>query len=76
MYDISQNPFCLYSVHRTSVSGERSMANGPLVFNLALFPLCQVLTLSQMTNFRLFQTESLQTTISTLIKMAESFPNG
>ena len=32
MFDISQNPFYLYSVHRTSVSGERSKANGPLVF--------------------------------------------
>ena len=31
MYDISQNPFYLYSVHRTSVSGERFRANGPLV---------------------------------------------
>ena len=29
-----------------------------------------------MTNFRLFQTESLQTTISNLTKMAESYPNG
>ena len=32
MYDINQNPFYLYSVHRTSVSGDRSRANGPLVF--------------------------------------------
>ena len=31
MYGISQNPFYLYFVHRTSVSGERSRANGPLV---------------------------------------------
>ena len=31
MYDISQNPFYLYSVHRTSVLGERFRANGPLV---------------------------------------------
>ena len=33
------------------------------------------LTHYQMTNFRLFQTESLQTTISNLTKMAESYPN-
>ena len=31
MYDIGQNPFYSYSVHRTSVSGERSIANGSLV---------------------------------------------
>ena len=31
MYDISQNPFYLYSVHRTSVFGERSRANDSLV---------------------------------------------
>ena len=31
MYDNSQNPLYLYSVHRTSVSGEHSRANGPLV---------------------------------------------
>ena len=35
-----------------------------------------VLSLSQTTNFRSFETESLQTTFSNLIKMAESFPNG
>ena len=29
-----------------------------------------------MTDFRLFQNESLQTTISSLTKMAESYPNG
>ena len=35
------------------------------------------LTHYQTTNFRLFQTEkSLQTTISDLTKMAESYPNG
>ena len=34
------------------------------------------LTHYQMTNFRLFQTESLQMTISNLTKMAESYPNG
>ena len=34
MYDISQNPFYLYSVHRSSVSGKRSRANGPLVLPL------------------------------------------
>ena len=33
------------------------------------------LTLSQTTNFRLFQTESLPMTISNLLKMAESSPN-
>ena len=32
MYDISQNSFYLYSVHRTLVSGEHSRANGLLVF--------------------------------------------
>ena len=32
MYDISQNPVYLHSVHRTS--GERSKANGRLVFPL------------------------------------------
>ena len=37
MYDISQNPFYLYSVHRTSVSGERSGANGPLVPSKPMF---------------------------------------
>ena len=30
----------------------------------------------QTTNFRLFQTESLQRTISNLMKMAGSYPNG
>ena len=36
-----------------------------------------VLTLSQMTNFRLLpNSKSLQTTISNVIKMAESSPNG
>ena len=34
-----------------------------------------VLTHYQTTNFRLFQTESLQTTISNFTKMAESYPN-
>ena len=34
------------------------------------------LTLSQTTNFRLFQTESLQMTISNLMKMAKSFSKG
>ena len=34
------------------------------------------LTLSQTTNFRLFQTESLQTTISNLMKMEESSSTG
>ena len=35
------------------------------------------LTLSQTINFRLFQTQkTLQTTISSLMKMAESYPNG
>ena len=34
------------------------------------------LTLSQMTDFRLFQIESLQTTILNLMKMAESSQNG
>ena len=33
MYDIGQHPFYLYSVHRTSVSGERSRASGPLVLS-------------------------------------------
>ena len=33
------------------------------------------LTLSQTTNFRLFQTERVQTTILSLIKMAESYGN-
>ena len=35
-----------------------------------------VLTLSQTTNLRLFHTGSLQTTISGLIEIAESSPNG
>ena len=35
-----------------------------------------ILTLYQTTNFRLFQTESLQMIISNLTKMAESYPNG
>ena len=43
MYDISQNPFCLYSVHRTSVSGERSWANGPLVSLLNPLPCNKIL---------------------------------
>ena len=34
------------------------------------------LTLSQMTNFRLFQTKRLQTTILNLMKMEESFQKG
>ena len=34
------------------------------------------LTLSQTTNFRLFQTESLQTTVLNLMKMADSSPEG
>ena len=33
------------------------------------------LTHYQTTNFKLFQTESLQTTISNLMKMAEGYPN-
>ena len=37
----------------------------------------ELFTLSQTTNFGLFQTEkSLQTTISNLIKRAKSFPKG
>ena len=35
-----------------------------------------VLTLSQTTNFTLFQTESVQTTIVNMMKMAESYPEG
>ena len=39
MYDISQNPFYLYSVHRTSVSCERFRASDPLVsFSDKMFP--------------------------------------
>ena len=33
------------------------------------------ITLSQMTNFRISLTESVQTTILNLTKMAESYPN-
>ena len=32
MYDISQKALYLYPVHRASVSGECSRADGPLVF--------------------------------------------
>ena len=39
-------------------------------------PFAELLTHYQTTNFRLFQTESSQTTISNLMKMAESYPNG
>ena len=34
-----------------------------------------ILTLSQTTNFRLFESQRLQMTISNLIKMAENFSN-
>ena len=34
------------------------------------------ITLSQTTNFRLFQTQSLQTTVSNLMKMAAGSPKG
>ena len=50
MHDIGQNPFHLYSVHRTSVSGERSRANGPLVqsysdiINVVYSPVAQFVT--------------------------------
>ena len=37
MYDISGNPFYLYFVHRTTVSGERSKANCSLVPGLYTF---------------------------------------
>ena len=37
MYDITQNPFHLYSLHRKSVSGERSRVSGPLVLLARLF---------------------------------------
>ena len=49
----------------------------PTFFNSFLVPLkVYSLSLSHTTNFRLFQTETLQTTISKLIKMAESSSNG
>ena len=42
---------------------------------LVFFLLKLCLTFSQTTNLRLFQTESLQTSISNLMKMAESSQN-
>ena len=52
-------------------SGAKNTVGNHLLQAISLFSTV-FLTVSQTSNFRLFQTETLQTTISTLMKMAES----